>query len=79
MKRINLIRLIGHIRPISLICLIGLISLMGLMSPISFIRSVPTAEASLGAGNSPLMSLNSGLVGYWTFDGQDTNWATGQV
>ena len=79
MKRINLIRLIGHIRPISLICLIGLISLMGLMSPISFIRSVPTAEASLGAGNSPLMSLNSGLVGYWTFDGQDTNWATGQT
>jgi hypothetical protein len=22
-------------------------------------------------------SLNSGLIGYWTFDGKDTNWATG--
>ena len=29
--------------------------------------------------NSPVMSLTSGLVGYWTFDGQHTNWATGKV
>jgi len=67
---------------IGLIGLVGLISLISpirLIGPISFIRPIPTAEASLGAGNSPLMSLNSGLVGYWTFDGQDTNWATGQV
>ena len=64
---------------IGLVGLINPVSLIGLLRPTSFIRLIPTAEASLGAGNSPLMNLNSGLVGYWTFDGQDTNWATGQT
>src|SRR3989344_9064506 len=64
---------------IGLVGLINPVSLIGLLRPTSFIRLIPTAEASLGAGNSPLMNLNSGLVGYWTFDGQDTNWATGQA
>ncbi|MDO8717127.1 MAG: LamG-like jellyroll fold domain-containing protein, partial [Dehalococcoidales bacterium] len=28
---------------------------------------------------SPVNSLTKGLVGYWTFDGKDTNWSTGIV
>ena len=27
-------------------------------------------------GVSPIQSLTSGLVGYWTFDGKDTNWTS---
>ncbi len=37
------------------------------------------AHASAVVNNSPTMTLRSGLVGYWTFDGQNTNWATGQT
>ncbi|MDD5032808.1 MAG: LamG domain-containing protein [Candidatus Pacebacteria bacterium] len=28
---------------------------------------------------TPKNNLDSGLVGYWTFDGKDTNWGTGQI
>ena len=41
--------------------------------------SAPFAHASAAVGNSPVTSLQSGLVGYWTFDGQHTNWATGKT
>ncbi|MBU6232208.1 hypothetical protein KGP36_06195, partial [Patescibacteria group bacterium] len=33
-----------------------------------------TNNSLVGPGN-----LNSGLVGWWTFDGKDTNWATGKT
>jgi len=40
-----------------------------------------TGAAKIGASNANTSTggLNSGLVGYWTFDGKDTNWATGVV
>src|SRR3989338_1183128 len=45
-----------------------------------FLSLPPSAShASLTVGNSPVTSLTSGLVGYWTFDGQHTNWATGKT
>jgi len=32
------------------------------------------ASAAVTASKTPVNRLTSGLVGYWTFDGGDTNW-----
>ncbi len=60
----------GRVRLISLIGLIGLISLISLIAPQAvFAFTITTPPNSL--------TLSSGLVGWWTFDGKNTNWATG--
>lgn len=41
--------------------------------------SPEVASAAVLVKPSNYYSLSSGLVGYWTFDGQDTNWATGKL
>ena len=60
----------GRVRLISLIGLIGLISLISLIAPQAvFAFTITTPPNSL--------TLSSGRVGWWTFDGKNTNWATG--
>ena len=39
----------------------------------------PRAEAVIRLGSANTVSLASGLVGYWTFDGSTVNWSTGQA
>ena len=53
---------------IYLLSCLGLITLCLLPIP---------ARASTMAKPTNFLTLNTGLVGYWTFDGKDTSWATG--
>ena len=73
MRQSRLIRFIRTIFCISLTGLIGFAGLILLFGPI-----IP-AYAAVRAGNSPVASIQNGLVGYWTMDGQHTNWATGKT
>ena len=41
--------------------------------------SLPNQTHASLVSKSPVNSLTSGLVGYWTFDGKDTNWATNKT
>jgi hypothetical protein len=37
------------------------------------------SQNTVGHSNAGPGTLSNGLVGYWTFDGKDTNWATGKA
>jgi len=54
---------------------------VGLLTGLIFTFSIfaPLAHASVVSGSSSSRSLQSGLVGYWTFDGNDTNWNTYKI
>lgn len=45
-----------------------------------FFLPTPSAQAAARLQMPPnYLSANSGLVGYWTFDGKDTNWGTNKT
>ncbi|MEK7604750.1 MAG: LamG domain-containing protein [Patescibacteria group bacterium] len=48
---------------------------LGLSPVLAFAANIGTSNTA----TSTTSGLNSGLVGYWTLDGKDVNWATGVV
>lgn len=50
-----------------------------LLNALLIVLLLPLGAHAASVGISQSIQLNQALVGYWTFDGKDTNWNTGQT
>ena len=71
----------SHVMHRLILCIIAACLLvLGLSSSAQPVHaSLVSASPAVTATSSCTSGLSCGLVGYWTFDGKDTNWATGKT